>query len=90
MHAVIIRSQPLLHYCKTLVLGSATFPAALDEEPISHLHDVGFVHSCHLVPIVVSSILEGILSHSCAGNPRDNLQHAKTCWSCCWCLPMLR
>lgn len=52
-----------------------TFPAALDEEAISHLHDVGLVHGCHLVPIVVSSILEGILSHSCAGNSGDDLQH---------------
>ena len=66
----------------------ATFPAALDEESISHFHDVGFVHCCHLVSVVVSSILEGILSHSCAGDPGDDLQRAKICWSSRRCVPV--
>lgn len=59
-----------------------TFPAALDEEAISHLHDVGLVYGCHLVSVVISCILEGILSHSCTGNPGDDLQHVQQPVTC--------
>lgn len=51
-----------------------TFSAALDEKTISHLHDVCLVHSRHLVSAIVMSILEGVLSHTGACNPGDDLQ----------------
>ena len=38
--------------------------AALDEETITHSHDVGFVNSCHSVATVSLGILEGKLGHS--------------------------
>ena len=52
-----------------------TFSAALDEETVSHLHDVSLVHSRHLVSAIVMSILEGVLSHTGTGNPGDDLQY---------------
>ena len=54
-----------------------TFSAALDEETISHLHDVCLVHCCHLVSSILMSVLKGILSYTSTGNPGDDLQHKR-------------
>lgn len=51
-----------------------TFSAALDEQAISHLHDVSLVYSCNLMTAIVTGILERILSNPCAGNSRNDLQ----------------
>lgn len=50
-----------------------TFSAALDEEPVCHLHDVGLVYCCDLVAAVVTCVLECIFSYSGTGNSCDNL-----------------
>ncbi len=58
--------------------GSAiTFSAALDEETISHLHDVCLVHCCHFVSPILMSVLKGILSDTSTCNPGDDLQHKR-------------
>jgi len=59
-----------------------TFSAALDEETISHLHDVCLVHCCHLVSPILMSVLEGILSYASTGNPGDDLQHEQIYQAC--------
>ena len=59
-----------------------TFSAALDEETISHLHDVCLVYCCHLVSPILMSILEGILSYASTCNPGDNLQHEQVNQAC--------
>lgn len=51
--------------------------AALDEEAIRHLHDVGLVDSADLSARIVARILEGILCDTCAGVPRDDLAPTK-------------
>ncbi len=57
-----------------ITLSTSTFSAALDEETVSHLHDVGFVHCCHLATLVFVSVFEGILSYTGACHPGDDLQ----------------
>lgn len=59
-----------------------TFSAALDEETISHLHDVCLVHCCHLVSPILVSVLKGILSYASTCNPGDDLQHEQEYQAC--------
>lgn len=75
-HGIALLSRSTLPIA-CIMTCALTFSTALDEEAISHLHDVGLVDSCYFVPVVVSSILESILSDSCAGNSGDDLQRER-------------
>ena len=59
-------------------MSAAHLSAALDEEAVGHLHDVGLVDGVHALAAVVPRILERILCHPCAGVPRDDLYIATT------------
>lgn len=48
--------------------------AALEEEAISGLHDVGFVNRCHLLTAVLAGVLKGILGDTCGCRACDDLQ----------------
>ena len=55
----------------------AYLSAALDEEAICHLHDVGFVNGVDALAAIVPRVLEGVLCYACAGVARDDLQHSQ-------------
>ena len=55
-----------------------SFSATLEEQSITHPHDVSFVNCCHFVSPVLLSIFESIVSHSSAGvlcDQFDGLHH---------------
>ena len=52
---------------------AANLSAAFDEEPICHLHDVGLVDGVHTLAAIVACIFEGVLRHTCACIPGDDL-----------------
>ena len=60
-------------YAEGKDVAEGTFSAALDEQAISHLHDVSLVHCCDLVTAIVTGILKGVLSDPCTGNSCDDL-----------------
>ncbi|KAB2637079.1 protein ROOT HAIR DEFECTIVE 3 2-like [Pyrus ussuriensis x Pyrus communis] len=52
--------------------------AGLQEQPISQLHNVGFVHSSHLLPVVQIGILETVLGNSLRAELGDHLTHSQS------------
>ena len=49
------------------------FPAAFEEKPIRHAHDVTFVHCCHLTSALCSRKVKRKFCHPVGGNFCDNL-----------------
>lgn len=52
---------------------AAHLSAALDEEAVGHLHDVGLVDGVDALAAVVPRVFERVLCHACGGVPGDDL-----------------
>ena len=58
----------------------ADLPAALEEEPVGKLHDVGLVHNGHLLSSGEEGVLEGVLGESDGSVSGDNLETLEDAW----------